>query len=48
MILLNFYLILIEYTTFIKSFYAKYSELFSKECKMANSVVNMTSYLFMT
>ena len=33
MILLNFYLILIEYTTFIKSFYAKYSELFSKECK---------------
>ena len=38
MILLNFYLFLIEYTTFIKSFYAKYSELFSKECKMADAV----------
>ena len=38
MILLNFYLILIEYTTFIKSFYAKYSEFFSKECKMVDAV----------
>ena len=38
MILLNFYIILIEYTTFIKSFYAKYSELFSEECKMADRV----------
>ena len=38
MILLNFYLIPIEYTTCIKSFYTKYSELFSKECKMADTV----------
>ena len=38
MILLNFYLIPIEYTIFIQSFYAKYSELYSKECKMADTV----------
>ena len=38
MILLNFYLILIEYTTFIKSLFTKYSELFSRECKMADTV----------
>ena len=45
----NFFtLTFIEYTTFIQViYYPKYSELFSKECKMADTV-NMTSHLFMT
>ena len=33
MILLNFYLILIEYTTFIKFFYAKYQNCFLRNVR---------------
>ena len=42
-----FTLTFIEYTTFVRViYYPKYSELFSKECKMSDRV-NMMSHLFM-